>query len=732
MKVSFRKIGVFLCCAFLAISSVAQISVDVNVDINHKVGEAGEFDRSKYVVLHEGIDGGEWESSAQRNELMEGYDVYFGRNNGSLVWEYNNSKEDPNKAGWPDVSYIEERGASAINTYKNKTEVHNLENRLTNMMMGGQEHMYPHGQATSIGGLTYAGHEATAEFFAQYFKNFFGEGGTTGKKMPKLLEVCNEPFVKADQLGVTRQTLAEYHNDVALRVKALNPELMVGGYSAAHPAFENNNNSFNLWEANWRMFIDVAGANMDFFSFHLYDFAQTTDDMAAEMYRSGSNIEAIMDMINHYSYLALGETKPWSVSEYGWLCKTCDGGYDIKEDWYNLRSFNNMMVQLMERPDQIINAIPFMILKAKWAHPEGEEYNTYGPRIMREIGELPGEEAHGGYIYTELIKYFEFWKNVNGTRVDTKSEDLDIMADAYIDGKKMYLILSNLEKGDEDIDLNLIGGNDNIVESIMVKHLYAVDDVPVLDTTYYNNAISSITLGSQATMILEYEFAEEVTIDQTTEEKTYWADRYKREILVGKTNTFTFENVTLADNGEAVLRLGMGREHGSDLNPSVEVNGTALEIPRVRDWRGYDQKTRDSYFGVIEIEVPYNLLVEGENVVKVSVIDGDKGGFNTSVGLQVFNFSRPVPRFDAAASLTQDEIKYRAFALQPNPAQDVVRITSDLDGLITYAIYTVNGTLVKQGHVSDKNINTEELNAGMYVVNLQSESYQQNLKLMIK
>ena len=233
-------------------------------------------------------------------------------------------------------------------------------------------------------------------------------------------------------------------------------------------------------------------------------------------------------------------------------------------------------------------------------------------------------------------------------------------------------------------------------------------------------------------MILEYEFVEEVTINQTTAEKTYWADRYKREILVGRTNAFTFENVALAGNGEAVLRLGMGREHGSDLNPTIEVNGEVLEIPRVRDWRGYDQRTRDSYFGVIEIEVPYELLVEGRNEIKVSVLDDDKGGFITSVGLQVFNFSRPVPRFDEVASIAKNDITYRAFGLLPNPAQDEVKIISDFEGQISYTIFQINGAKVAQSFTDNKMISTNDLEKGMYLITLHSEYHQEKLRLMIK
>ncbi|MEO1451911.1 MAG: hypothetical protein AAFV07_20435, partial [Bacteroidota bacterium] len=416
---------IFLLCLCSLIPELlkAQDTIDINLDVRHIVGNTSEFDRSKFIVLHAGITDNEWDSDAQRQSLLEDYDVYLGRNNGSIVWEYNNTQEDAGNPGWPSLSQMQSRGANAVNWYANRPEAHQFENRTANMQIGGQEFMFPNGQLTNPpgnSGITpwaYADFDALAEFYANYLTYYFGNGGADGRQRPRMVEVMNEPFVKANKLGTTRLEMTRMHNIVAERIKQDHPDILVGGYTAAHPAFEAAD--FNHWKNNWKLFIDTAGANMDFFSFHLYDFLNQPDKPWNEKQRRGSNIEAIMDMINHYSYLRLGETKPWSISEFGWFCPDCDGPYYPERDWFNIRSFNLMMLQLMERPDQILNAIPFMILKARWAHNTSQdEYNTYGPRLMRELGEQPGEPAHGGWVYTEFIKFFELWANVKGTRID--------------------------------------------------------------------------------------------------------------------------------------------------------------------------------------------------------------------------------------------------------------------------------------------------------------------------
>lgn len=712
----------------LGLQVQAQDTVDINVHVKHAVNGYAEFDRSRHIIFHEDIDGNEWESDQQKIDLYEGYDVYAGRNNGGIIWEWNNTKEDANKPGWPDIDFLSGRGQTAKSNYANKTAIHALEHRYGNMMMGGQEHLYPHGQATSRHGLVYEGHEATAEFYTHYLDKFFGTGGTTGKLKPKFLEVLNEPFVKANQLNTTKTEIAKFHNVVAKRVKEINPDVMVGGYSAAHPMFEAG--GFNHWRDNWKMFIDVAGENMDFFSFHLYDNApEGVDHMEAMQYRSGSNMQAIMDMINHYSYLRLGETKPWSVSEYGFLCSGCEENspYLEREDWYNLRSFNSMFMQILERQDQIVHSIPFFLLKAGWAKPADAEYNGYQARLMRELGELPGEPAHGGYIYTHLLKFFQFWAELNGTRIDTYATDPDIQADGYVDGNNLFVLINTLEHADTEVVLNLNGIADKTFEKLTVKHLYGdANEVPVLDTTYYTETIEQLTIKNQGTVLLKYEFAETLSPTETNNEKTYFANQYFQPITANGKQTYTFDNVQLEAHGEAILRLGLGRDHGQSLQPTLVINGARVEVPD--DWRGFDQKTRDRFFGVIEVPVPHSIL-KAQNTVELTF--PDTGGHLTSLALQVYNFSTAIER--SKAELPAEVLKAKSglgqLRLSPNPVTNrfVLNRTAG-----NYRILDLTGRVFEQGTLAThKELNVDYLPAGVYCLQL-TEGVQQETIRFIK
>ncbi|MEM6831935.1 MAG: agarase, partial [Bacteroidota bacterium] len=387
----------------LVIFGVAAVHVqaqDVFVSLNmkHTVNGVSELDRGKFFIVHHSVDDSDWDSEAQRASFLKDNDVYLGRSTGAITWHYGQTKEDPAKAGWPDIANIQSRGATVKDNYADETIVHQFEDRVGPMVIGGQPlRLYPNGQNTPSG-WSYASYEASAEFYARYLEEFYGTGGTTGARKPKYLEVFNEPFVKANQLGTTTANISEFHSVVAKRVKELHPDVLVGGYGAAHPAYEAND--FKHWETRWKTFIDIAGKDMDYYSYHLYDGHK--DQASPQTKRKGSNIEAIMDMIEHYSVLKDGQRKPVYITEFGYFLREAVY-YNKQSDWFQLRSYNSILMQFLERQDVLIGAIPFMILKAEWGRTT--DGIPYGPRIMRQKKEVPGFEGNGeDWVYTDLVK----------------------------------------------------------------------------------------------------------------------------------------------------------------------------------------------------------------------------------------------------------------------------------------------------------------------------------------
>lgn len=637
----FYTIVVFLLTTFFASNIYSQINVSANLNVKHTVGNISEFDRSKFIVIHANQIENEWDgdnfTSDLRNDFLNGYDVYLGRDTGGITWNLNNMSEDPDRPGYAKPSEITSKGLNTRNSFENNTNLHQYEER-KNATIAGQLHPFwtGEGQQETNNGWKLASATATGEYMGRYINEFHG---SNGQKTPSYVEIINEPAYESmgGKLDYTHsiEEIADFHVEVADAIRVQAPNLKIGGYTTAFPDFEVGD--FQRWENRWKMFMDIAGEKMDFWSIHLYDFASIRG--GEKELRSGSNVEATFDMMEHYSKLSFNEIKPIVISEYG--AQTHDYNnqtWTPYRDWLHLKASNSLLMSFLERPQNIASAINFIIVKAEWGYNSTLDI-PYPSRLMRKANEP--EEYTGEWVYTDMVKFFQLWQNVKGTRIDTTSDDLDLQVDAYIDGTKGYLILNNLDFTEHTINLNLFDSKNENIVSILKRHLTLVNETPILDEETFTSPITSVTIGAESTIILEYTFENEIDINKTSNEVKYYAETYYKPISANQEQNFNINNVSKDTYGEAVLRIGVGREHGKILHPSIKVNGKTIDVPT--DWRGYDQAQRERFFGVLEIPVPFDVL-EVNNSISVSF--SDNGGHISSVALQVFNFSDNIRVFN--------------------------------------------------------------------------------------
>jgi len=64
------------------------------------------------------------------------------------------------------------------------------------------------------------------------------------------------------------------------------------------------------------------------------------------------------------------------------------------------------------------------------------------------------------------------WSDVNGTRVNTDSNEADLLVDSYVNKNKAYVIISNLETSANSALLNLTELPSNPISNIKIKHLH--------------------------------------------------------------------------------------------------------------------------------------------------------------------------------------------------------------------------------------------------------------------
>ncbi|MDV7185910.1 hypothetical protein R3X25_01350 [Lutibacter sp. TH_r2] len=652
-----KKINVLI--ALLAITAIGwaqETEINVNLQTKHIVGDIEDFDREKYITIHANIESdwsGNHVSADIRNEFLNTYDVYLGRETGGLKGALNRVKQDPNRPGFADASHLKKLGYNAIKSYKNK-DLKQYDNRLNNMVIGSQFHpIWPEGSKTKQGwSLSQKDTKqepfgkASGEYMAHYIKEFF----SADKKRPKFIEVINEPMwdlVPRKNRGIAEkeieavQKMAKFHSTVAREIKKLNPDVLVGGFTCAFPDFEFYD--FNRWNYRWKQFIDITGDDMDFWSLHFYDFPCKQKYEKGKLtyvkkYRKGSNIKATLDMLEQYSMLKFGKIKPLVISEYSVQAhRYRDLAWTPWRDFLYVKSANSMLMTFMDYSNSVAMAIPFFMLKSEWGRTK--DGHPYRSRLFRQQFEKEGETGDK-WVYTDLVHFYQLWSDVKGKRVDITSNNIDIQTDAYVKGNKAYVILNNLTEEKISLKLNVFNQRNNVLKRVKIKHHYApykpieIEREGVVEEKTVKK-INEIELEAEGTMVLEYFFKKTIKFSELKEETKYFSEEYLKPIEANKELIFNINNIEVADNSKAVLRIGIGRDHGKSLKPQVQLNGENISVPE--NYAGLPQTERDRFYGVLEIPIDTKLLKTNN---KISVKFADNGGHLATVTMKVFNFKK--------------------------------------------------------------------------------------------
>lgn len=701
----------------IVISTTAPIISQVAVTLNakHVVDGVDNFDRKKYITVHADQTENEWNGSNfvadLRNDFLNGYDVYLGRDTGTISYNLNQVQQDPSRAGYANPAEIASRGLTRRNSYASQTTLHQYEAR-NNLIIAGQLHPFwtGTGQETTDQGWNLANATATGEYMGRFINEFHGQNG---QPAPTWVEIINEPAYESlggpSNSSNNVQEIANFHNEVATALKAQVPNALVGGFTTAFPNFEVGN--FQRWNNRWKLFMDVAGNNMDFWSIHLYDFPSIGGGQ--KRLRSGSNMEATFDMMDQYSHMSFGVVKPYVISEYGaQMHDYANQQWSPYRDWLHIAASNKMLMSFLERPNSITSAMNFLIVKAEWGYWNGIPYQH---RLLRKENEPTSYT--GQWVYTDMVKLYQLWSNVNGTRVDTTSDNLDLQVNAYVDTDKAYVIINNLNFNSETFDLSLIETEGANISSLNIKHLYSDGTNPILLEESISTTTSTLTIEPEATIILEYTFDSTITIDETNTETKYYASTYLQPITASQVDDFQINSVTTNTFGEAVLRVGIGRAHGLSLQPSISVNGTSVPVPS--NWRGDSQAQRSSFFGVLEIPVPFD-LIQSNNTVSITF--PDNGGHISTVTLQVFNFSNDIRTVLGVNDYTMKN----TIKVYPNPTNGILNI-SNTNNIKEIVIYNIAGVKVKTFKATQL-LDISELSNGLYFLKTDTGIFKKIIK----
>lgn len=465
-----------------------------------------------------------------------------------------------------------------------------------------------------------------AEYYSKHVKG----------AVPEFFEPINEPFVHARDKCFNmhgqemRMLMADFYAQTGKHIHA-EPSLKkmkIIGYAAAYPAMELRD--FDHWNNTMKMFIDRAGEYMDGLSVHLYDGINIVGKSSR---RSGSNSEAILDLMENYSFIRLGKVLPLAVTEYGGIDNTSKGYHPIASV-RTVASFNHILFNLLEREDKMLISIPFVSDKAEWHITKQYNFEPYGAALF--VANNPYDLKNTAWKLNDKKYFFKLWKDVKGERVDIVSDNPDIQVAAFKDDDRLYIAIDNLDDYTHKVNLKNVL-NWKGVDNVSVRSLKMIFDKGIVyDEKTLNSMPQSIDIIKDETIILCADISRKKYSNRIVRTK-YYSNTYLQPVEAGKPIVFDFDGLK-PGTGRAVLRMSIGRKHEMSKKPEIMVNGKKVDMPD--NWRGYDQTGRDDFFGMIEIPFDYRLIRKGKN--SVSVTFSDNGGRVATMILQTERYDKKV------------------------------------------------------------------------------------------
>ena len=391
--------------------------------------------------------------------------------------------------------------------------------------------------------------------------------------------------------------LADFHNAVAKAVKARNPGWKVGGPSSCLPVLDAGR--FQRGRAMLK-FAERTYPNLDYYSWHFYErnvFRLSSPGVYGHTYLFGK-LDAALDLYRNHLRL-LGGEKPLVVTEYGNMDTV---GTEIGF-WMNLRSINALMVNMMQYPEIIPMAMPFIVPVSWWSKKN--------PKM--DAFQLFRYDKDGNMHLTPNRHLLDLWEGVDGIRIPAETPVPNVRLVAVRSGKKVFLAVSNLTLRRVRLNLEAVSGSAKVV-SASQRRLY-IEKGKIHFRTDPVADLKAVPLAFDETSVLILDLDSDPGFRGTLERKIAYGDRILLPTGSGQTVTLRLEKGDLNPE-KCVLRIGLWRMDGFRRNASATVNGKTFSLPLAQT------AGKGSFFAPVELVLPKGILRK-ENTVALSIPDRD-------------------------------------------------------------------------------------------------------------
>ncbi|MEM6964878.1 MAG: T9SS type A sorting domain-containing protein [Bacteroidota bacterium] len=720
------KIQIILLLSFFTTHIFAQnISIDIHPGHTRAIQGHSELNRLKYFNL---CDKGSWFEGKASDKggasyFLDDRNVSFGRDLGLVYSEKNwgNSlQEDPSRPGYTDTTFMinslspDDLGASS--DFKLRFEP-NLDIVNHDRRDAFPEWMEKYQTAQSGNEWIPTNIEAASEITSTLLKYRY-----TDFHRPAYFELVNEPHWSfwGDQ------HFADWHADLAQTVRSKQINTLIGGPCLSVAYFYRNNYQYLY---NFTQFIDNTNFELDFYSFHIYDYLQwnETEQEFTGAVSTGLPSFGVFDAIANYTRINYGQPAKLVISEHGGYISQGDEAaivenigsqyfpgtgfeYELEKrsiiNFIMVNSTISNTLAFLDNPHLFLKTVPFILFESAGWNP------AYYASMM-----VPWEFTDtDNWAETKLIHYFQYFQNAQGRRVRMHCPDPDFQYAAFVEGDELYVYVHNMADKTEVLDLNLPSQYN--IEEITLTQLIRQSDFRPLMTEEVINDLTGINIEGRGSIALKIKLAEEVQEERYLNEIPFYSDEVATEFQ----GQATF-NVPMDDIGTieyAYMRIGINRPSNANKNIEVKLNGNDLIVP-LED--AADRFTSDDGYASTKI-IPLDInLLSNQNEVIVTLPDNQSGGIGSVViraAIQDYFVDVEVP------------INSGDFSLFPNPSKDGFTIKLDerqISEIEEITIYNNVGQLVDKFQVDENAItiswnihNRKTISSGVYHVILKNKN----------
>jgi hypothetical protein len=416
-------------------------------------------------------------------------------------------------------------------------------------------------------------------------------------------------------------------------------------------------------------------------------------------------MEAVLDLIESYSFQKWGAIKPHVISEFGGIAGST---YSDINNVQSIRSQNAMLFGLLERQDVTELTIPFTTGKSTWHITEANNYLPYKAVLFKPVPFGVPLDQVTSWEYTDRIYFYELWKNVSGDRIELNSTNPDIQVQGFRDENKLFIALNNLDDFDRTISLQLQSVAGSTLNDVRIKSLIINPNEEAQFTDQTTTLLpESYNLKANETVVFEYTYDNTFSYDNAIIlNRHYNNESTVQAITANSSITYTFSNVPTSLVGYATLRMSIGRKHDKSKSPTIVVNGQTLSVPA--NWKGYDQTNRDDFFGMIEIDVPVE-SVQASNTVSLTF--PDSGGYLSSLVLITQRYNQNVLSTEKATNT----IAENRLIIYPNPTNGFVYLDQKYTGK-ELSFFTLTGKKIFSTIYDENAVDVTHLASGLYLI----------------